>query len=599
MKTQNKLDTGQNYVKRCSHLKKSHKASASCVHCKCLEKAVIVKNFQLEETTKKPLNENLNSTNATCIRSNTDQDVILSTEDNNDMSEILTKIFPECSDKMKLFLMSQKMAIERNPHGRRWNRDIVRLCLTLWCRSPKGYTELRNSQFVILPSEKLLQRFKNTVNQEAGINNDMLHWMANEAKLKNIPPEGYEGGLIIDEMSIQQDLQLKKINGKIELIGFTELSPESVVFDKLKSNKNERILASHALQLVFLGSTGFRFPFAHFPASTASGHELYLLVWQSVNRLMNFGFKIMFVSTDGAQTNRDLFKLLMPEFSSAKPVTCSFNNIYSNDKISFIMDVSHVIKKIRNNILKSGSESQCKRHMKFEGNFIEWNHFKRAYSWDISTHPFPVHHKLSQDHFYLTSEAKMRNHLAEDVLNADMYHLMKLYQQTLGESGSMLNATVKLLSNTSVLIANFRDNRAITDLSDDRLRQNHDVMDFFIKWEKSIQLDTTVKQKEMCMISHQTRQDIVSCILGFEEYCQYRLKNNNASVIPSRLNSDVIENVFCQQRTLHSGANTNPTYLGYCHAMNSVILGQTTVSRKSNTGGDTAQPPTQQNQVKV
>ncbi|CAG2197822.1 unnamed protein product [Mytilus edulis] len=293
------------------------------------------------------------------------------------------------------------------------------------------------------------------------------------------------------------------------------------------------------------GSTGFRFPFAHFPASTASGHELYLLVWQSVNRLMNFGFKIMFVSTDGAQTNRDLFKLLMPEFSSAKPVTCSFNNIYSNDKISFIMDVSHVIKKIRNNILKSGSESQCKRHMKFEGNFIEWNHFKRAYSWDISTHPFPVHHKLSQDHFYLTSEAKMRNHLAEDVLNADMYHLMKLYQQTLGESGSMLNATVKLLSNTSVLIANFRDNRAITDLSDDRLRQNHDVMDFFIKWEKSIQLDTTVKQKEMCMISHQTRQDIVSCILGFEEYCQYRLKNNNASVIPSRLNSDVIENVFC------------------------------------------------------
>ncbi|CAG2206495.1 unnamed protein product [Mytilus edulis] len=467
--------------------KKSHKASASCVHCKCLEKAVIVKNFQLEETTKKPLNENLNSTNATCIRSNTDQDVILSTEDNNDMSEILTKIFPECSDKMKLFLMSQKMAIERNPHGRRWNRDIVRLCLTLWCRSPKGVSS----------------------------------------------------------------------------------------FDKLKSNKNERILASHALQLVFLGSTGFRFPFAHFPASTASGHELYLLVWQSVNRLMNFGFKIMFVSTDGAQTNRDLFKLLMPEFSSAKPVTCSFNNIYSNDKISFIMDVSHVIKKIRNNILKSGSESQCKRHMKFEGNFIEWNHFKRAYSWDISTHPFPVHHKLSQDHFYLTSEAKMRNHLAEDVLNADMYHLMKLYQQTLGESGSMLNATVKLLSNTSVLIANFRDNRAITDLSDDRLRQNHDVMDFFIKWEKVFNW-TQLSSKKKC----------------------YRLKNNNASVIPSRLNSDVIENVFCQQRTLHSGANTNPTYLGYCHAMNSVILGQTTVSRKSNTGGDTAQPPTQQNQVK-
>jgi hypothetical protein len=29
--------------------------------------------------------------------------------------------------------------------------------------------------------------------------------MANEAQIKNIPPEGYEGGLVIDEMSIQPD----------------------------------------------------------------------------------------------------------------------------------------------------------------------------------------------------------------------------------------------------------------------------------------------------------------------------------------------------------------------------------------------------------
>ena len=38
---------------------------------------------------------------------------------------------------------------------------------------------------------------------------------------------------------------------------------------------------------------------------------------------------------------------------------------------------------------------------------------------------------------------------------------------------------------------------------------------------------------------------------------------------------------------MHNGANANPTYLGHCHTMNSVILGQASVSRKSNTG-DTA-----------
>lgn len=49
---------------------------------------------------------------------------------------------------------------------------------------------------------KLLQRFINNINQEADINNDLLHWMANEAMLKDIHTKGYEGDLIIDEMSI-------------------------------------------------------------------------------------------------------------------------------------------------------------------------------------------------------------------------------------------------------------------------------------------------------------------------------------------------------------------------------------------------------------
>lgn len=126
---------------------------------------------------------------------------------------------------------------------------------------------------------------------------------------------------------------------------------------------------------------------------------------------------------------------------------------------------------------------------------------------------------------------------------------------------------MELLKNTSVLIKNFRDKRPIVDSSDDRLKQNHDAMDFFINWEKQIMADQSVKKKETWLISHQTRQDIISSILGFEEICMHKLKKQSASIIPCRLNRDVIENIFCQQRTLHNGANTNPTYLGYCYSL--------------------------------
>lgn len=75
---------------------------------------------------------------------------------------------------------------------------------------------------MILPLQRQLQFYKNKVHQRAGINTDILHWMRNEATL-NIPPEGYEGGLALDEMSIQPDLQMYCKDGKYHISRFTDI----------------------------------------------------------------------------------------------------------------------------------------------------------------------------------------------------------------------------------------------------------------------------------------------------------------------------------------------------------------------------------------
>ncbi|CAC5394980.1 unnamed protein product [Mytilus coruscus] len=150
---------------------------------------------------------------------------------------------------------------------------------------------------------------------------------------------------------------------------------------------------------------------------------------------------------------------------------------------------------------------------------------------------------------------------------------MEVYKET-QKKYDTLNSTIELIKHTSVIISNFLDQRPITDASDHRFTQNREVLDWFIKWEKSVVNDKTITNKEKRLISYQTRQDIVSCIMGFDELCNYKFKSSHASIIPSRVNSDVVENMFCQQRTLHNGAYTNPTYLGYCNTVNSVILGQ-------------------------
>lgn len=56
--------------------------------------------------------------------------------------------------------------------------------------------------------------------------------------------------------------------------------------------------------------------------------------------------------------------------------------------------------------------------------------------------------------------------------------------------------------------------------------------------------------------------------------------------MPSRINSDIVENHFCQQRGMYNGCTSHPTYSNYCTTVNSVILGQSLKSRgrKSNAG---------------
>lgn len=61
-----------------------------------------------------------------------------------------------------------------------------------------------------------------------------------------------------------------------------------------------------------------------------------------------------------------------------------------------------------------------------DGHLILWIHWIKAYEWDLSTNSMRVHHRLTDDHLHPDQSAKMRNKLAEEVLNEDMLYLMKV-----------------------------------------------------------------------------------------------------------------------------------------------------------------------------
>ena len=69
--------------------------------------------------------------------------------------------------------------------------------------------QISSSGALTLPSTRLLQYYKNSVDQAPGINPRQLEWMEKEAETKKVNAFGKRGGLVLDEMSIQDDIQVK------------------------------------------------------------------------------------------------------------------------------------------------------------------------------------------------------------------------------------------------------------------------------------------------------------------------------------------------------------------------------------------------------
>ena len=186
----------------------------------------------------------------------------LSALDHDDMTIILNKVVENgVPEKFKVLLDSQLKSCRKgiDIHQRRWNTDVITICLSLYIRSPKGYQDLQNSGLLVLPSQRLLRYYKNSIRQSPGFNSDNLQWMTKEATRQQISHFGMNGGIIIDEMSIQDDLVIQKKGDSWTLVGFVDMDTTNNNIAILCQGEKKATLATHVLQLVFHGLTGFRY----------------------------------------------------------------------------------------------------------------------------------------------------------------------------------------------------------------------------------------------------------------------------------------------------------------------------------------------------
>ena len=83
--------------------------------------------------------------------------------------------------------------------------------------------------------------------------------MQKEAERQSVPAFGRHGGIVIDEMSIQDDLVITKKGSEWHLVGMVDMGEVNNDIDVIQRGEKKIHLATTVVQLVFHGMTGFRY----------------------------------------------------------------------------------------------------------------------------------------------------------------------------------------------------------------------------------------------------------------------------------------------------------------------------------------------------
>ena len=190
-----------------------------------------------------------------------DQTIHLSPDSHIDMEDIMKNILKDGSaGEFKLLLESQirNNKSDLDARQRRWDPKVISICLGILLRSPQAYQTLKDSELLTLPSRRTLQYYKNVVKQKPGFSSENLNWMKEQANSQDLSQFGYHGGLLVDEMTIQDDLVITKHGDSWNIVGVIDMGHVNNNIKIITGGKKKVQMATHALQYVFHGLTGFR-----------------------------------------------------------------------------------------------------------------------------------------------------------------------------------------------------------------------------------------------------------------------------------------------------------------------------------------------------
>ncbi len=200
--------------------------------------------------------------------------------------------------------------------------------------SSSGYRAIRDSKFLILPSETTLYTYM-VPKREAGINQIRLNELSRIAS--SLPENEREVSIIFDEMALQPNVNF-------------DPSGEMTGFAANKENDSLQLATSMLCFMVQGLRKNFHEIASFYPVHNLDANFLQSSFFQVIYLLMKAGFKPIMGVCDNHATNRKMYRNISGKSDDQLMEDPSCPNPFdSNEIIILSHDPVHILKCIRNN----------------------------------------------------------------------------------------------------------------------------------------------------------------------------------------------------------------------------------------------------------
>uniref|UniRef100_A0A1X7TG45 Uncharacterized protein n=1 Tax=Amphimedon queenslandica TaxID=400682 RepID=A0A1X7TG45_AMPQE len=343
-------------------------------------------------------------------------------------------------------ISSNKVTAMKQPstQGVRYHPFFLRWCISVMLSSPKTYNLIRESEMIVLPSQRTLRDYTNWYQQRLGYQNETFHQISEDYKISELNLAQRHVVLAFDEMKIREGLVFDNVTGN--MIGYVDTGNMNNMLKSFEASvkgedEPKQDVATHMLAVCVRGIfVKLDYPLGQFATTTISGQELYDIIWTAIRKLKEVELEVVLVVADGISTNRKFFKLHSDASCIKDGVVYKAKNIYDPTKfVWFMSDICHLIKTTRNcweNSSKNGT-----RHLEINGKHILWSHVIDLYNWSREESGLYIGKQLKMEHVKLTSYSRMNVRLAAQVLSKSVADLFKVHRDMIGEPQSVYKDT--------------------------------------------------------------------------------------------------------------------------------------------------------------